>query len=440
MNDGHSAAIARLREALHPTAFVDDTHLRGYGVHGRKPQCVVFPVQTEALRRCLEISNELGLAVLPTGIGARMRLGAPPQRYDVSLCTRDLGRILSHEAADMTVTVEAGCPLTTLNGTLARAGQWVPIDPPLPERTTVGGLIATDASGPLRLSQGKVRDLLIGIRVVLADGRSIHGGGRVVKNVAGYDLMKLFTGSLGTLGVIAEATFKVRPRPAQTSLLILDAADGRSAADCVGEVLSAALDPLYVELVNATAGAAIGLNGGSWHVLVGLGGSAEEMAVQQDRLRRLAGERACRALDRAETARLYTAVRDWPEVSSAAANVCGAAISILPSRLGELIAAVEPLGDDSPPVALAALAGNGAVYVRRPGAGNEAADSRWLERVRDLAHKTGGFARFDTMPPSLSTTIDPWGTEIPGLSLMRGIKRALDPQGILSPGRFAGGN
>lgn len=436
MNDDRAAAIAHLRAALHPTAFVDDTQLRGYGVHGCKPQCVVFPVQAEALRRCLEISTELGLAVIPTGMGARMRLGAPPHRYEVSLCTRDLARIVNHEAADMTVTVEAGCPLTTLNGTLARTGQWVPIDPPLPERTTVGGLIATDASGPLRLSHGKVRDLLIGVRVALADGRSIRGGGRVVKNVAGYDLMKLFTGSLGTLGVIVEATFKVRPRPAQTSLLILDVADVRSAANCAGEILSAGLEPLYVELINASAGAGIGLSDASCYVLVGLGGSAEEIAAQQERLRKLANGRGCRDFDRAETARLYTAVRDWPEVSIATSNVCGAAISVLPSRLDELTAALEGLGEAT---RLVAHAGNGTVYVRRPSEGNDAGDCRWLQRVRELAADAGGFARFDAMPPNLSATLDPWGDEVPGLPLMRGIKAALDPQQILSPGRFAGG-
>src|SRR5439155_13006439 len=134
--------------------------------------------------------------------------GAPPARLDAVLRLDRVARVIDHQPGDMTVTVEAGCPLATLAEVLGAAGQWLPLDPPRADATTVGGLVAADLSGPLRASQGRVRDLLLGVRVVGADGVLVSGGGRVVKNVAGYDLPKLHVGALGTLGVIVEATFK----------------------------------------------------------------------------------------------------------------------------------------------------------------------------------------------------------------------------------------
>ena len=145
----------------------------------------------------------------------------------------------------MTATVEAGITLAALNATLARAGQRLPLDPPHPERTTIGALIATDASGPLRLSHGKVRDLLIGITVVLADGTLVHGGGRVVKNVAGYDLMKLFTGSFGTLGIVVEATFKLRPLPQREAVFRVPASTMAEAITALALDLARRVAPLY---------------------------------------------------------------------------------------------------------------------------------------------------------------------------------------------------
>lgn len=439
MSAATAATIAHLREALHPGAFVDDTNLRGYAVNGSTPQCVALPVTQEALAQCLSMTGELGLAVIPTGIGARIRVGAPPRRYDVSLCTRDLDRIVAHEAADMTVTVEAGCPLTTLNGTLARMGQWVPIDPPLPERTTIGGLIASDGSGPLRFSQGKVRDLLIGIKVVLADGRVVHGGGRVVKNVAGYDLMKLFTGSWGTLGVIAEATFKVRPRPTNSSLLVVETRDAVDAAQVALEVIAGPLAPLYVEVVNQTTTATLGLGSDGSAVLIGLGGAMEDITVQHERLRALAGDRCLREVERGEMARAYTALRDWPALSTTQATTRGATVCVLPTQLPQLVSRLERLPQADGSLGLVAHAGSGAVIARSSGHGDSAADRAWFSAVRDCARELGGYATFDSVPPPLAAELDPWGSDIPGLSLMHGIKASLDPQTLLSPGRFVGG-
>ena len=224
-----------------------------FTIDGCTPERIVCPASIDELAQCAASAHAANLAVIPVGNGTQLHVGRAPTRYDVALSTQRLNRILAHEAADMTVTVEAGITLADLNAALAPAGQRLPLDPPHPERTTIGALIATDACGPLRLSQGKVRDLLIGITVVLADGTLVHGGGRVVKNVAGYDLMKLFTGSFGTLGIIVEATFKLRPVAEHEAVFVLPAS-GTEAAVVLGlKVPSAQVTPHYVEVVNAAA-------------------------------------------------------------------------------------------------------------------------------------------------------------------------------------------
>ncbi len=214
-------AVRIVRDVLGDGAVAAGDALGAFAVDGQIPQCVAYPETSDALSRCAAALHEAGRAVIPAGNGTHLRLGRPPRAYDVALSTRRMRRVVAHEAADLTVTVEAGCTLAELNDVLASAGQILPLDPPHPERRTVGSIIATDAWGPWRLAHGKVRDLLIGVTVVLASGTVVRGGGRVVKNVAGYDLMKLFTGSFGTLGIVVEATFKVRPRPEHTAVLVV---------------------------------------------------------------------------------------------------------------------------------------------------------------------------------------------------------------------------
>jgi len=433
MRNGAVDMSALRRDLMATGAAVSDDAAATFAVDGRAPQCVVFPESVAQLSQCLAATARAGAAVIPAGNGTQLTTGGVPSRYDVAVSTRHLRRIVAHEAADMTVTVEAGATLAELNEALAATRQRLPLDPPHPARRTLGGVIAADACGPWRLSQGKVRDLLIGITVVLADGTIVHGGGRVVKNVAGYDLMKLFTGSYGTLGVIAEATFKVRPLPAREEVLCIPAQSGETAVTVALEVRAAPLAPQYVSAVNETAAQAIGLERAA--VLVGCAGDAEEVNVQRARANAVTG--GIQLCGETEGARLYSALRDWP----AANDTCGGCrISVVPTQLAGVLGRIareavrHHLG-----AAIVAHVGNGVAVVRFIGApaGNAlVALARWTRaQVRAL----GGWVVFDRLPAALKSEIDPWGTEAPGLALMRGIKQTLDPHGRLSPGRFVGG-
>ena len=211
---------------------------RALAIGGVVPEAVATPATRAALVECVREAGDAGAALVPLGLGAHRDLGHAPARYDLALSTRELAAIVDYAPADMTVTVESGVTLAALDVLLTSHGQWLPLDPPLPARTTVGGLLAADLSGPLRASQGRVRDYVLGIAMVTADGRETRAGGRVVKNVAGYDLMKLMVGSLGTLAVITEATLKVRPRPEVTRVIELALAD-RDAALALAPRLAA---------------------------------------------------------------------------------------------------------------------------------------------------------------------------------------------------------
>src|SRR5215472_3526133 len=185
-------------------------------VSGVQPKLVLSPGTEAELANALQLANEAGAAVVPRGGGTKLGWGNPPARADVVLATARLDRVLEHAWADLTVTVEAGCTIRTLQQTLAQHGQRLALDPLWPEKATVGGILSTNDSGALRLRFGSLRDLIIGVKIALPDGTLARSGGKVVKNVAGYDLPKLVTGALGTLGVITCATFRLHPLPRHT--------------------------------------------------------------------------------------------------------------------------------------------------------------------------------------------------------------------------------
>jgi glycolate oxidase FAD binding subunit len=187
-----------------------------YVVDGRTPCGVVFPGSAEEVARVVRVAATAGVPVVPWGGGTQMHRGAPPADGAVVLGLRRLDRVLEHEPADLTATAEAGITVDLLQAALGARGQWLPLDPPAPAETTLGGVLAANLSGPRRHGYGTARDHVIGIRVVTADGQLVRAGGKVVKNVAGYDLAKLYIGSRGTLGIVVDATLKLRPCPEAT--------------------------------------------------------------------------------------------------------------------------------------------------------------------------------------------------------------------------------
>jgi glycolate oxidase FAD binding subunit len=400
-------------------------------IDGVVPAWVVRPGDVAEVQACVRATAAGGWALVPSGLGAYLDRGAPPSRVDVLLRLDRLARIVDHEAADMTVTVEAGCRLDVLAARLASAGQWLALDPPAPAATTVGGLIAADLSGPLRAAHGRVRDVLLGLRVVAADGALVRGGGRVVKNVAGYDLPKLHVGAFGTVGVIVEATFKVGPRPACEEAVVVAARTPAAAVEIARAVLDSEVVPHWLE-VAGRGGLAEGPGDGA-AVAVGLAGIAEEVAHARARTLALAAARGVRAVPVADGAELRARLAAFP-LEPAAAILRAAA---LPAEVGDVMLAFErEAGGAGSPVRCLAHAANGVVRaaVARPDAVVPV-----VAALRPGLEARGGSLVVERATPGVKQQVEVWGDPGAGLPLMRRVKEAFDPGRVLAPGRFVGG-
>lgn len=411
-----------------------------FAIDGLRPQETIYPETIEQVSEALKAANEQGHAIVPVGRGAFLHLGGMPRRYDLALSLQRLDHIVDYQPTDMTVTVEAGMALARLQEILGENGQWLPMDPPSPEQTTIGGVIAANLSGPVRLSQGTIRDFLIGLKVVQADGTVIKGGGRVVKNVAGYDLPKLYCGSFGTLGVIVEATFKVRPRPEAQAVLSLTFPSAAQTMELTLRLMGSELQLSFLELANFDPLEEEG-KAGTYRLVVGFAGITEEVAYQCARIRELSesGEPTIAEWQAGNEHTLVQVLRDFP-VAGEAMLRCKA--SLLPTRVATFCQDLEEeAGSRGLAVRLLARAGNGIVYSRFLPSTHVSPEKllSLVDWLRILAKKLEGYVVVEAIDPALKERVDVWGHVGGAFPLMKRLKETLDPQGILNPGRFVGG-
>jgi glycolate oxidase FAD binding subunit len=361
------------------------------------------------------------IALAPLG-AARTLSRIRPQPVALGVSLGRLAQVVAYEAEDLTITVEAGLSVGALNRALAPARQRLPVDPYDPDATTVGALIAASHAGPLRLSEGTARDLLIGIRYVGHQGRSVHGGGRVVKNVAGYDLMKVLGGSFGTLGIITEATFKVRPLPQQYAMTSLrfDRAEELFAA---ARELHDSLPLAHLEGLSSAAAGAIG-SPARFLLVAGISGSSSEVASLRDAIARVAPGAAFVEGDDAVNA--YARLRDF----DASAWALAGQVAVAPAKLSSILAAAGAHY-------LAHLGcGVATLFLMEPPADGRVAVDRW----RQAARSGGGYLRMLHADRSLRGSVEFFDRPNDGaFKLMRRLKAAFDPAGVFNPGCFVGG-
>jgi len=414
---------------------------RRYSLNGLVPSIVRRPQTGEEVAAALQEAARSGWAVVPWGSGAHQGIGHAPARYDLALDLTGLNRVLRHRPANLTVRVEAGIRLADLNAMLAEHGQWLPLDPPFGDRATIGGILAAGLSGPLRARYGSARDLLIGVRVALADGTLIQGGGEVVKNVAGYDLPKLFHGALGTLGVIVEAAFKLWPRPRAEATWAFGFPRAEDAMALTLGLLRHPGFPLAVEVLNGRAWdvlrEAVALPedpGARVWVLVRAGGwPAQVERLGRDAAAAAAGARGKERLPEATAADL------WARVPSIAvlphptpAEALGVRLGLLPSQLAEGAAALEAM--EEVPVIWRAHGTLGLLYA--VGHGPTEALLRWAGELRAFALARGGHFTLLGGPEPVKRALGLWAPVRPEVEVMRRIKAQLDPEGRLNPGRL----
>jgi len=364
-------------------------------------------------------------AVYPVGGRSQLHVGRVPTRPGVALDTTDLAAVVDYPARDMTVTVQAGMRVADLDRLLAAENQRLPIDVPHPE-ATVGGILATNTSGPRRFGHGTLRDYLIGVSVLDDQGNETKAGGRVVKNVAGYDLCKLHVGALGTLGVVTQATFKLRPLPAARALVV---------AAVSGDQLEATLDalhatrtrPVVVEVLNRRMADAVGkLPQGEWVVVVGFEESPEAVAWQTSQLR----TEIAAATVGDET--LWDALVAATDSSGAVALKA----NLLPSAVADFCRALDRRPE---PWRVQAHAGSGIVRASATKDVPLDALAATQSELAPLAAQAAGNIVLPRCPAAWKARLPVWGTPRGDVVVMRKVKHALDPLGLFNPGRFLEG-
>ena len=406
-----------------------------YPVDGVAARFVARPRSVSEASQVLAAAAADGLAVAFAGGGSKLGLGNPPERVDLEVQTQGLNQILEHAAGELVVRAQAGVPLADLQTTLAPAGQWLALDPPEP-RATVGGVVAANASGPRRLRYGTVRDLIIGITVVLADGTVAHAGGKVVKNVAGYDLAKLFCGSLGTLGMVAEAIFRLHPLPAATAVVTVQVESPTEAGRAVLRLRRSALEPSAAELVVGE----LGWPGRLTIVFEGIQPGVEAQAAAAVELLGQVGQAAVAGPGQTEAAlnQLGALPFEKAEFALKATFPPAELAGVLDDLVGGLLHFGGPVS---------AHAATGVLWMASGlREGDLPADSpafptvvRAITEARERLAARGGSLVVVKASPELKRAVDVWGPATDAIGLMRRVKERFDPDRRMSPGRFVGG-
>ena len=378
-------------------------------VGGVVPREVVRPTTVDQVAEVVRAGAADGRTVVPVGGRSKLTWAPPPDSCDLLLDLTGLDRVVEHVAGDLTVVAEAGVRLADLQAQVGRAGQLLGLDPP-EDGATLGGVVSANASGPRRLRYGTTRDLLIGITVVLADGTVAHAGGKVVKNVAGYDLGKLFTGAHGTLGVVVSTTWRLHPVPPARRVVTLELPD------------VAAAGPLSVALARST------LTPSAVELIAGADGTARLVVLFESIAESVAGQATAAVA-------LLGGGEQSEELPEDFGRRPGGADDVL-LRLAHAPASLSAVLDALPAgTAVAAHAATGVSYAAVPA--GEAAEA--LPRLRAAIAPHDGTAVVLRAPDAVRERLDHWGPVGDSLDLMRRVKERFDPERRMSPGRFVGG-
>lgn len=392
------------------------------------PSCLVLPSTQENLSEIVAIAHQNQWRILPAGSGSKLAWGGLPKAVDLIVSTQKLNRIIDHAVGDLTVTVEAGVKLADLQHQLGQAHQFLPLDPAYPKQATLGGIIATADTGSWRQRYGGVRDLVIGISFIRSDGNIAKAGGRVVKNVAGYDLMKLFTGSYGTLGIISEITLRTYPTPEASGTLGLSG--DREAIRQAAQILrNSALTPTAADLLSAAVVHRLEMGQGMG-MLVRFQSVSPSVDEQLEKLTAIAHQLDLNTVRWQDTdeQKLWQKLNTLMCVpTSPTAVTCK--VGILPTAAPALLSSLPP---DAGFGIIHNSSGLGYLHL----AGEEGLQPVTEARSRCEQHQ--GFLSVLSAPAAFKQHLDPWGYTGNALEIMQKLKQKFDPKNLLSPGRFVG--
>jgi glycolate oxidase FAD binding subunit len=419
------------------TSGVPRRDVEAYRVDGLTPSLALAPESVDQVRAVLAAAADTRAAVVPWGGGTQMGFGNLLEAFDMALDLRGMNEVVEYEPDDLTVAVQAGCTLAELNRRLGEHGEMLPVDAADPERATIGGLVASGFSGPRRLGYGSLRDLIIGITAVLPGGLVAKAGGMVVKNVTGFDMMRLYHGSLGSLAVIVQVNLKVLPRPRAERTIVAHYPALEPAFDAAMTVRRSQLLPTAITLLDAGAAERAGIGGSAWTLVLRCEAPPVAVVRQAARISDAISTQALAldVLEESGSEQIWTRINQVLAAEPIEREIrvrLGSAPSEIPVTLN---AVTTVAGEHGLQVSLTVDCGSGLIY------GRLAADSDEMEPLSPAWSALAGVGRHAALlaaPPAVKQGTDVFGPEPAGFTVMRSLKEQFDPNRVLNRGRFVG--
>ncbi len=448
--------FSKLKEIVGEAYVVQDpVKLKAFALDGKKPKIVVSPGTIHEVSKIVAYANQQHLTIIPRGNGTKMEMGRIPKKMDIVLSTNRLNSITDSDCENLTLSAESGMTLNEAQKSLAKVGKgyFLPLDPPFTDEATLGGIVATNSSGPRRLLYGTARDLIIGTKAVFPNGDLVVSGGKTVKNVSGYDVCKLLIGSYGTLGIICEITFKLLPLPEKEATLLLSFARLEEADGFARELRGSQLIPSSTEILNAAAVQKMKYSmsmppNGNYLVAIGVEGVTESIDRQISQLSEMGkkyGVLEAVTLDSEKHQAFWIAIRDFSkELTEESSNHVSLKSNFLISKSGEMLGSYEKIARDfGIEGAFICHSGNGILYsYLLPGKNFRLKIESLVELIGKLtseAVENGGNLVVESSPLSIKKNVDVWGQSRGDYLVVRRLKEQIDPVGILNVGRFVGG-
>jgi len=425
---------------------LESEKLGEFSIDGVLPQIVLSPNNIDQVSEIMKLASKDALSVIPWGSGTKSALGNKPDRVDIVLSTKNLDRIIEHGASDLVATTQCGITLKKFQGALNKENQFLAVDPPhvthVNRRATIGGIIATNDSGPERLRYGTIREFLIGIKVVKADGSIFKGGSKVVKNVAGYDLPKLYVGSLGTLGIIVEATFRLYPVPEYSQTYVASFSSLEDCQETISTLLNSHLVITSLELLNPDLAAslakrnAVDINDSRYSLAIGI--RSVEKAVKEQIP---SGKKICDQnngngflISGTPEEKLWEDIRNFPWIILKSDRVVSK-VGVVVTQIPQVLQTIKQISNEyGVKIYVSVRAGNGICIIALKGEGSSVNNA--LKHLRNFISSINGHLVLLEAPSEIKNSFDVWGEIGSALGTMKRIKANYDPHNLLNPGRY----
>jgi glycolate oxidase FAD binding subunit len=429
--------------------LADEKTCAAFAVDGKRPRLVVYPAGAEQVAEVLRYASQERLAVIPSCNGTKLTTGNPPREYDLALSLKEMNRVRHYEPADLTVSAEPGMKFGDFRHSVGRDELWLPLNPPGGNSASLGGIVATNAAGSYRCCYGTPRDMVLGMKIATTEGKVIKSGGRVVKNVAGYDITKLMIGSFGTLGVIVEISFKLFPRPVERATFVLSATAPEKAREVRRALQQSPIRPLRVALLDSSCLELLRIEGlpdisGDgrliWIEVTGSKRVLDRCCAELNEISARTGEKMLPQMTEDAVESVWQWIDDPHAIGRENAEDWLLKIALPVSAVEEyMIRAKHDLRQPRHRERVWAEPLGGIVHVwLHPQTDAGGSDETTL-KLRRLAEELGGSLVVEIAPAAGKAKVDAWGAVGDDFEVMRKLKGAWDPNHVLSPGRFVGG-